>query len=105
MYKLIRVFFIISFFSFLTTSCKHYRIEGKKAVSISDYYIVPYFNTLEKEYLYNAKIDIFGNELSGILVVKKLAEGRKRLALLSEFGNTILDFEFVNNDVKVIYIM
>jgi hypothetical protein len=68
-------------------------------------YAVPYFNTSQKEYLYSADINVFKNALSGILVVKKLENGSKRLALLSEFGNTLLDFEFIKDEVNVIYIM
>jgi hypothetical protein len=68
-------------------------------------YVVPYFNTTKKEYFYNANLDVFGNSISGILVVKKIDVERKRLALLSEFGNTLLDFEFYKDEVKVIYIM
>ena len=105
MFKLIRVFLIISLFSFSISSCKHYRVEGKQITSDKETFTVPYFNTLQKEYLYHADINVFGNVLSGILVVKKLENGRKRLALLSEFGNTLLDFEFVEDKVNVIYIM
>src|SRR5690554_4541756 len=105
MFKLIRVFLIISLFVFSISSCKHYRVEGAKITSDKELFTVPYFNTSQKEYLYHADIDVFGNELSGILVVKKLQDDRKRLALLSEFGNTLLDFEFVNDEVNVIYIM
>ncbi|WP_417265456.1 hypothetical protein [Brumimicrobium sp.] len=105
MFKLIRVFLITSVFILFTTACKHYKVEGTKIESSKERTVVPYFNTAGKEYLYNAKIDVFNNELSGILVVKKLDDKRKRLALLSEFGNTLLDFEMINNEVNVIYIM
>lgn len=105
MFKLIRVFLIISLISFLSSSCKHYRVEGTVIESKKADFIIPYFNTPQKEYLYNAKLNVFGNDLSGILVVKQLESGQKRLALLSEFGNTLLDFEFVKDKVNVIYIM
>lgn len=105
MLKLIRVFSIISLLLFIASSCKHYKVGGEQMISIKDSYTVSYFNTTEREYLYNAKINVFGNDLSGILVVKKLSNDRKRLALLSEFGNTLLDFEFVEDEVNVKYIM
>src|SRR5690554_7239314 len=105
MFKLIRVFLIISLISFLSSSCKHYRVEGTVIESKKAEFIIPYFNTPQKEYLYNAKLNVFGNDLSGILVVKQLESGQKRLALLSEFGDTLLDFEFVKDKVNVIYIM
>lgn len=105
MFKLIRVFLIINLFAFSISSCKHYRVEGNKITSDKETYTVPYFNTSQKEYFYHADINVFGNALSGILVVKKLENGRKRLAVLSEFGNTLLDFEFVDNKVNVIYII
>lgn len=101
-----RVFLVISLFLFSTSSCKHYRVvEGTKIKSENESYTIPYFNTSQKEYVYNADIKVFDNSLSGILVVKKTEKNKKRLALLSEFGNTLLDFEFVNDEVNVIYIM
>lgn len=105
MLKLIRLFSIISLLFFSASSCKHYQVEGKQVISVEEHFTVSYFNTIDKEYLYNAKINVFGNDLSGILVVKKIDDHRKRLALLSEFGNTLLDFEFENENVSVKYIM
>ena len=105
MFKLIRVFLIISLYFISLSSCKHYRVEGTKITTEKETYTVPFFNTAQKEYFYNADIKVFGNTFSGILVVKKLENNSKRLALLSEFGNTLLDFEFVNGKVNVIYIM
>ncbi|HLV43249.1 MAG TPA: hypothetical protein VKY37_13290 [Brumimicrobium sp.] len=105
MLKLIRAFLVINAFVFSLSSCKHYVVKGKVIETGDEKFTVPYFNTSQKEYFYNADIKVFGNSIKGILVVKKLEGKRKRLALLSEFGNTLFDFEMVDDNVNVIYIM
>lgn len=105
MFKLIRVFLIINLIAFSVSSCRHYKVSGTKVISEFKHITLPYFNVIGEEFIFNAKIDVYGNQLSGILVIKKMDDHRKRLALLSEFGNTLLDFEFINNEINVIYIM
>lgn len=103
MSTLIRIFLVISLFLF--TACAHQNISGERIDFEEQNYAVPYFNTPQKEYLYQANIRAFDNSINGVLAVKKLGKNHKRLALLSDFGNTLLDFEFQNEKVKVNYIM
>lgn len=105
MFKLIRVSLIISLSFFLFSSCSNQRILGENVDFEETNYTTPYFNTNQKEYLYSASIKAFGNNIKGILAVKKLGEDHKRLALLSDFGNTLLDFEFIQGKVKINYVM
>lgn len=105
MLRLIQVFSIISIFIFLLSSCANQRISGENTAITKAVYTVPYFNIDQKEYLYNANIKAFDNSFKGILAVKILGEEHKRLALLSDFGNTLLDLEFDHGNVKVNYIM
>lgn len=42
-------------------------------------------------YLFKSFISIYNNDLSGILVIKKLSNSSCRLAFTTEFGNTLLD--------------
>lgn len=105
MFKLTRIFSIISLSFVLLSSCSNQKQVGDEIAFSVKSYTVPYFNTDQKEYLYNAKIRAFDNTIKGILAVKKIGENHKRLALLSDFGNTLLDFEFIQNEVKINYIM
>jgi hypothetical protein len=67
--------------------------------------ILPYFNETGFEYLYSGNIEAYGNALSGILVVKKISDSQKRVALLSDFGNTLMDFKIENGEAEVNYIL
>lgn len=101
---LIRVFSIISLI-FLSTSCKHLKVDGERVEVDGNVFEVPYFNEDDKDYLYSAKIIAYGNEMSGLLVIKKIGHEHKRLALLTDFGNTLLDMEFVNEEIKINYVV
>jgi len=50
----------------------------------------PYFKELDS-YIFKSSISIYNNDLSGILVLKKLSNTSCRLAFTTEFGNTLLD--------------
>lgn len=104
MSKLIRISSIISLV-FLFASCKHLKIDGSLIQSESDTYTVPFFNSENAEYLYASKINVYGNSINGLLVIKKIGEGHKRLALLTDFGNTLLDIEFIGEEIKVNYVV
>lgn len=104
MFKSIRLFFLISTSFFLLNSCSHYALQG--VVEKEDIlYSVSYFSGIDSEYLFNARIDAFKNEVGGICVIKNLGENQHRVALLSDFGNTLLDFEFIGEKVIVHYVI
>ena len=52
----------------------------------------PYFSDLSKDYVYKAKLDIYGNYFGGILIVKKISEAKHRVVFTTEFGSKIFDF-------------
>jgi hypothetical protein len=62
---------------------------------------VPYFSNLEMDYVYKANITIYGNELSGIFIAKKINDSTHRVVFTTEFGNKLLDFEISETDFKV----
>jgi len=86
-------------------ACKQYAFPGeiteKGAIPLS----VPYFDSLKYEYHYSANIVAYNNKINGVLVVKKIADQHKRVVLLSDFGNTLFDFEYKNGKTKAIYVM
>ena len=62
---------------------------------------VPYFSNPEMDYVYKANITVYGNELSGIFIAKKINDATHRVVFTTEFGNKLLDFEISEKDFKV----
>jgi hypothetical protein len=89
----------------VVASCQQYRVVGKKITPEATNLTIPYFDKNNFDYLYTAKININKNDLNGIFVVKKIDENSKRIALLSDFGNTIFDFEYVDGKFNLKYII
>ena len=44
--------------------------------------------------LYNTTVDVVGNHLSGLLLIKKMPDSSTRMVFSSETGFTLFDFEF-----------
>lgn len=64
-------------------------------------YNAPYFSNPEIDYVYKANISVYGNELSGIFIAKKINDTTHRVVFTTEFGNKLLDFEISETDFKV----
>lgn len=62
---------------------------------------VPYFSNPEIDYVYKANITIYGNELSGIFIAKRINDTTHRVVFTTEFGNKLLDFEISETEFKV----
>lgn len=106
MQKLTTRFLVISLLLFLLVSCKSYQIEGAtKVESNQTNFQNLYFSNPETDYVYKAHIEVYGNDLSGIFVVKKVNDSVHRVVLTTDFGNKLLDFELSDNDFKVNYIV
>lgn len=58
----------------------------------------PEFNSV----LYNTKVDVAGNHLSGLLFLKTMADGSIRIVFTNEMGFKMFDFEFFENEFRVI---
>ena len=101
---MIRLFLISILLSGLA-SCKTYQPAGviKSELNNSDYQNT-YFSR-DSAYFYKAHVEVYGNQLSGILVIKKIGNQTHRVALTSAFGNTLLDLTISEDDMKVNYIM
>ncbi|WP_255558319.1 hypothetical protein [Flavobacterium taihuense] len=66
---------------------------------------VPYFSNPATDYVYKANITVYGNELTGIFIAKKINETTHRVVFTTEFGNKLMDFEISENDFKVNFIL
>ena len=106
MQKLTSRLLVISFVFLLFISCKSYQLQGvtqKKTTHTSFQNL--YFSEPTTDYVYKAHIEVFGNNLSGILVAKKINDSVHRVAFTADFGNTLLDFELSENFFKINYIV
>ena len=57
-----------------------------------------------EEYLYRATIAAYGHTFSGLLAAKITSDNTWRVALTTDFGNTLFDFENQNGKIKTNYI-
>ena len=57
-----------------------------------------------EEYLYRATITAYGHTFSGLLAAKVTADNTWRVALTTDFGNTLFDFENQNGKIKTNYV-
>ncbi|PAM92691.1 hypothetical protein B4N84_21400 [Flavobacterium sp. IR1] len=64
-------------------------------------YEVPYFSDSKTDYVYKTNITVYGNELSGIFIAKKINDTTHRVVFTTEFGNKLLDFEISDTSFKV----
>ena len=46
----------------------------------------------QTDYVYKAKIDVYGRYFGGILILKKVDENSHRVVFTTEFGSKIFDF-------------
>jgi len=57
-----------------------------------------------EEYLYRATITAYGHTFNGLLATKITADNMWRVALTTDFGNTLFDFENQSGKIKTNYI-
>ncbi|WP_281637854.1 hypothetical protein [Flavobacterium marginilacus] len=102
-----KLLFRISIIAFLLASCAGNKlVKDYKAVPLETaVFDVPYFSNQEIDYVYKANISVYGNELTGIFIAKKINDTTHRIAFTTEFGNKLLDFEISESDYKVNFIL
>jgi len=64
-------------------------------------YEVPYFKDSKTDYVYKANITVYGHDLTGIFIAKKINDTTHRVVFTTEFGNKLLDFEISEKNFKV----
>lgn len=98
------LFLIINLYLVLVfASCGTKKIaKDLKPVALeSTIYKSTYFSNPEIDYVYKANINVYGNELSGILIAKKINDTTHRVVFTTEFGNKLLDFEISELNFKI----
>jgi len=95
-------FLLISCFLLLVSCASHELTKGYATQALQkNTYEVPYFLNPQTDYVYKANISVYGNELSGIFIAKKINETTHRVVFTTEFGNKLLDFEISETQFKV----
>lgn len=61
------------------------------------------FKPAFKVALYNTKVDVVGNHLSGLLLIKKMPDSTVRIVFSNEIGFKFFDFEFAPNGNFKVY--
>jgi hypothetical protein len=77
-------------------------VKDYKAVAIEkSVFMTSFFSDPTIDYVYKANIKVYGHELSGIFIAKKIGDNIHRVVFTTEFGNKLLDFEISENDFKI----
>ncbi|KFF09557.1 hypothetical protein [Chryseobacterium luteum] len=94
-----------SLFVLLFVSCKSYQLTDAKTVQSSEKTVENLYFSSGEDYVYKCQMDIYKNHVSGILIIKKLNENTHRVAMTSDFGNKLIDFEISENNFKLNYVL
>lgn len=73
----------------------------EKENSISTY--TPYYLENFREANFKVSIEAFGNQFGGIMVAKRFNANHYRVAMMNEFGGKLLDFELIDQQLKLNY--
>ncbi|WP_426274472.1 hypothetical protein ACN9MN_10100 [Chryseobacterium sp. S-02] len=89
----------------LFVSCKTYKLTDVKSVSNSEKTVENLYFSSSEDYVYKCQMDIYKNHVSGILIIKKINETTHRVAMTSDFGNKLIDFEISDSNFKLNYVL
>ena len=105
MQKLMIRYLLISAFFSLFVSCKSYQIaDAVEIENTTESVQNNYFSDPAIDYVYKTHIEVYGNDLSGIFIAKRINDSIHRLVLTTDFGNKLLDFEISENSFKVNFV-
>ncbi|MEN4759294.1 hypothetical protein ABEG63_03045 [Chryseobacterium sp. C39-AII1] len=96
---------VYSLIFLLLVSCKTYKLTDVKSVSNPEKTVENLYFSSNEDYVYKCQMDIYKNHVSGILIIKKINETMHRVAMTSDFGNKLIDFEISENDFKLNYVL
>ncbi|RNA61279.1 hypothetical protein D1631_04645 [Chryseobacterium nematophagum] len=97
--------FLYSGILLLFVGCRSYQLTEAKPVSNTKKIVENLYFSSSQDYVYKCQIDIYKHHVSGILIIKKLNDSTHRVALTSDFGNKLIDFEISQDRFKINYIL
>lgn len=86
-------------------SCKTFELANVSKVETHEKKVENLYFTSPEDYLYKCHMEVYGNDISGILVVKKINEKTHRVVMTTDFGNKMIDFEISDKDFKLNYVL
>lgn len=86
-------------------ACQTYQLTEVTPVSDSDKTVENLYFSSGEDYVYKCQMDIYKSHISGILIIKKISETTHRVALTSDFGNKLIDFEISDDSFKLNYVL
>lgn len=96
-------YLLISILCISVFGCKVATVENfiESEVKSEDQVVNPYFSSTTIDYVYKSDISVYGNEFSGILILKKIAPQKHRIVFTSQFGSTFFDIEIDSESYKI----
>ncbi|RKN04684.1 hypothetical protein D7036_11945, partial [Aquimarina sp. BL5] len=96
-------YLLISILIISVFGCKVATVDNftESEVKSNDVVQNAYFSNANIDYVYKADIAVYGNEFSGILILKKVTPKKHRIVFTSQFGSTFFDIEFEKNQYKI----
>lgn len=96
--------FVLAFALIIASCSNPYKSITKIDSSIADKTEIPYsIKNGEKPTIFKADIKFYKNDISGILVIKETSPNVYRIALATQFGLNIFDFELDHGVLSVKY--
>lgn len=102
-FLLLSFLYSLIFLSF--TSCKTYQLKDSMPVSGNEKTVENLYFSSNEDYVYKCQMEVYGNDISGILIIKKISETTHRVVMTSDFGNKMIDFEISENNFKLNYVL
>ncbi|MFL9835149.1 hypothetical protein [Chryseobacterium terrae] len=98
--------FLYSLIFLLLVSCKTYKLTDAKPLPLhKSFKTENLFFTSSQDYIYKCQMEVYGNNISGILIIKKISKTKHRVVMTTDFGNKMIDFELAENDFKLNYVL
>lgn len=96
---------VCSFLAFFLVSCKTYQPENLTKVSSDKKEVENLYFSSSEDYLYKCQMEVYGNDISGIVIIKKMSNNVHRVVMTTDFGNKMIDFEISQTDFKLNYVL
>ncbi len=95
---LFNVFIILTLFS-----CSSYKDSFISVQKTQESFTPAFLTEKNLEQIFKISIEVYGHDFGGVLAIKKLESKHYRIALITEIGAKLLDFELINGEMKLNY--
>ncbi len=96
--------FLLIFLILIVSCINPYKNLPRKELTKPEVKNIPYaLPYSEKALIYKTNISFYKNDIGGLLIIKKIEESVYRIALTTQFGLKIFDFELKRGKLKVEY--